>query len=161
MFLLRPSSMIGALFSVRGLVFFVAVLLLHAGCAQQEPQISIESQSAVLSDLFLGVGSVFMSIRNAGGRDALLTAEADVPGTVAELHDTDGKRMVRLDRLVIPARDAVEMRPGGMHIMVFNLPKSVQPGAEIGMRLTFERSGERQIKVRFGTTGGLQGRSGS
>lgn len=119
------------------------------GCSPQQPQVSLEDQYAVLSPVFIGAASLFFTIRNNGGRDALVRATIAVPNTVIELHDVKDNRMVRVEKIGVPSRSTVELKPGGHHIMIFNLPKSVQEGSEVMVTLTFERSGEKQILVRF------------
>ncbi len=129
----------------------VAVLfLLGMGGAPQEPQISIEGPSASLSGMFVGAGSVFMKISNTGGREALIEAGVNIEGAVVELHDVKDNRMFKVERIAIPARGTVELRPRSLHIMIFNMPKTVREGSEIELTLTFERSGEKRVPVRFG-----------
>ena len=143
---------------MRGLLFFaVATLLLGMGGAPKEPQISIEKPYAVLSGMFVGAASVFLQIDNTGGRDTLLSASIDLPGTVTELHDAKGSRMFRVDRIAVPARGTMYLQPGGRHIMIFNLPKKVQEGSELALKLRFERSGTREITVRFENAAGMLG----
>jgi copper(I)-binding protein len=121
-----------------------------AGCARA-PKLEITGPSARLSPALLGVCSVFMRISNAGdGDDALVAASVDVPGTVTEIHDVVDGKMVRSDRVVVPARRGVELRPGGLHIMVFKLPREIAPGSQLKLRLVFETSGERTTSVQVG-----------
>jgi periplasmic copper chaperone A len=119
------------------------------GCTSPPPKITIEGPYAELSPLFIGSGSFYMTIRNAGGRDKLIGVAASLPGTVIELHDVRDNRMVRVDEIPIPARDAVELKPGSHHIMIFNMPKTIQQGSAMALSLRFERAGERIIPVRF------------
>jgi len=125
------------------------MLIAGTDCAPQPPQVTIEGQYANLSPLFIGAGSVFLKIKNTGGRDTLVGVAVAVPNAVVELHDMKDGRMVRVDKIVIPSRDAIDLSPGSHHIMVFNMPKSVQEGSEIILTLRFERSGEKQLPVRF------------
>lgn len=128
----------------------VSVMLCDAtGCSSQPPQLSLEDQYAILSPVFIGAGSVFFKIRNTGGKDALVRATVDLPNTVIELHDMQDNRMVRVEKIAVPARDMLDLRPGGKHIMIFNLPKTVQEGSEVLLTLTFERSGVKQMPVRL------------
>lgn len=97
-----------------------------------------------------GVCSIFLKIANAGdGDDTLLGAAVDVPGTITEVHEIRDGRMVKTERTSVPARGVVELRPGGLHIMVFNLPRDVTAGQELGLRLEFATSGERRTSVRI------------
>jgi len=129
----------------------VLVVMLVAGdaCTSQPPQITIEGQYANLSPMFIGAGSVFLKIRNTGGRDALVGARIAVPNAVIELHDEKDGRMVRVDKIVIPSRETMDLRPGSHHIMIFNMPRTVREGSELTLTLRFERSGEKQVLVRF------------
>jgi copper(I)-binding protein len=127
----------------------VLVVMLVAGCTSQPPQIIIEGQYANLSPIFIGAGSIFFKIKNTGGRDALVGAAVAIPNAVIELHDVKDGRMVRVDKIVIPSRDTMDLRPGGHHIMIFNMPRTVQEGSELNLTLRFERSGEKQVPIRF------------
>jgi copper(I)-binding protein len=114
------------------------------------PLIRIDAPEARLSPMLEGVCSIFMTIANPGtGDDALVDARADVPGAVTQIHAVRDGRMVESRKLVVPAGGALELKPGSLHIMVFNLPKDSGAGFEFTLRLRFERSGERQTSVRI------------
>jgi copper(I)-binding protein len=126
-----------------------AMMCAGTACSSQPPQVSLDDQYATLSPVFIGAASVFFKIRNTGGRDALIRATVDAPNTVIELHDMQDNRMVRVEKIPVPARSGVDLRPGGQHLMIFNLPRTVQEGSELLLTLTFERSGVKQMPVRF------------
>jgi copper(I)-binding protein len=133
---------------LRGVVLAVLAIA-DAGCTSSPPQITVEGQYAELSPLFIGSGSFYMMIRNSGGRDKLVGVAASLPGTVIELHDVRDNRMVRVEDVPIPARDTVKFQPGSLHIMIFNMPKTIQKGSELSLTLRFQRSGERTVQVLF------------
>lgn len=137
-----------SLIVLRGVVLAVLIIA-GAGCSSSPPQITIEGHYAELSPLFIGSGSFYMTIRNAGGRDKLIGVATPLPRTVIELHDVKDNRMVRIEEIPVPARDTVELKPGSLHIMIFNMPKTVQQGSELALTLRFERSGERTVPIRF------------
>jgi hypothetical protein len=140
-----------SLASLTGLAVMASALLIAAaaGCSSQPPQITIDDPYGELSPVFIGAGSVYLKIRNAGGRDALVGASADLPKTVVELHDVRDNRMARTGKINVPSRETVELKPGSFHIMIFNMPKTIQKGSELAVTLRFERSGERTVQVRF------------
>jgi copper(I)-binding protein len=127
----------------------VVMLVAGTGCISQPPQITIEGQYANLSPIFIGAGSVFFKIKNTGGRDALVGATVAIPDAVIELHDEKDGRMVRVDKIVVPSRETADLRPGSHHIMIFNMPRTVQEGSELTLTLRFERSGEKKVPIRF------------
>lgn len=128
------------------------LLLLCAGAlaCSGTPRIELAGLDARLSPMVKGVASIFLEIANAGDADdTLLGAAVDVPGAVTEVHDIRDGRMVRSERTLVPARGVLELRPGGLHIMVFNLPRDIGAGHELGLRLVFATSGERRASVRI------------
>ena len=137
-----------SLIVIRGVVLAVLIIA-GTGCSSPPPQITIEGQYAELSPLFIGSGSLFMTIRNAGGRDKLIGVTASLPRTVIEFHDVRDNRMNRIEEIPVPARDTVELKPGSLHIMIYNMPKTIQKGSELALTLRFERSGERTVPFRL------------
>jgi len=129
------------------------------GSTPRVPQIKIEGQEARLSPMMIGVGSIFMKIENSGnGDDTLLNAKVTIPGTITELHDVKEGKMTKKNKIRIPAKDIVELKPRSLHIMVFKMPGSIKEGNEITLQLTFEKSGEKQVRVKFikGSDAGMQ-----
>jgi copper(I)-binding protein len=129
------------------------------GNAPRTPLISVQDQRAVLSPSLLGVGSVFLKIVNAGrADDTLLSARVSIPGTVVEIHDVVNGKMVKLEKLSIPSRGTVELKPNGLHIMIFKMSRSIKTGQEFTLYLTFDLSGEKQAPVTFSEPGARHGR---
>jgi len=141
--------------AVKILSLIICIILLDGvatgmGTTQKLPHITIESQEAKLSPMILGSASVFMNITNNGGsEDALTGVKLDVPGAIAEIHDTKDGKMIKVEKISIPANETVKLKPGGMHIMIFHLPEDTKEGLEFNIHLQFERSGERQIRVQL------------
>lgn len=127
----------------------IAIGALAAGCSGS-PLIRIDAPEARLSPMLAGVCSIFMTIANRGdGDDALVEARAEVPGSVTQIHAVRDGRMVESQKLVVPAGGVLELKPGGLHIMVFNLPKDSGAGFEFTLHLRFQRSGEQRTSVRI------------
>ncbi len=137
----------------RGLAAILAAVallaLMTAGCSSQPPEITIDGQYGELSPVFFGVASVFMTIRNGGGGDAVTGIGVNVPGAIVELHDVKGGRMVKVEKIAVPAHGNAELKPGGLHIMVFNMPKTMREGSEIVLSLSFAHSSEQKVTVRL------------
>jgi copper(I)-binding protein len=144
----------GALLSAAGRAIFViaagAILFCGTGCSTGVPELSIEEQDGKLSPVILGSGSVFMKIVNNGrGDDALMSAELNIAGSLVELHESSEGKMIRTERIPIPAKTTVQLRPAGYHIMIFKMPKETQDGKDYVVTLTFEKSGKMSIPVQF------------
>jgi copper(I)-binding protein len=151
--------------AVRSLCLSAVLLLMGVlpavfGCSFGEPKVSVENPRGELSPLFLGVASVYLTVRNDGGSDRLVNARVAVPKAIVELHDVKRNRMEKVSHFPVPSRGVLQLKPGGMHIMVFNLPRDTVNGAEFGMTLVFERSGERTVTVQVEAPGKPAGPSG-
>lgn len=61
---------------------------------------------------------------------------------VAELHQTSNDngmmKMLPVDSITIPAKQSIELAPGGLHIMLINLAKPLEAGKTIALKLTFD-----------------------
>lgn len=138
--------------TTRRLAWPLAIAIGSAAAAcSGKPDLRIDGAEARLSPSLVGVAAIFLTVSNAGdGDDALAGAQVDAPGAIARLHGVEGGRMVEQDRAVVPARGVLALRPGGPHLMVFNLPQGAGPGTLLALRLRFERSGERRATVRIG-----------
>ncbi|RJQ23232.1 MAG: copper chaperone PCu(A)C [Nitrospiraceae bacterium] len=121
------------------------------GTSPAVPLIRIEAQEAILSSVIIGSGSVFLKIVNEGeGDDNLTGAEVNIGGTLTELHNVKNGKMVRAEKIHVPAKTTVELKPGGLHIMMFRIPEDMKEGNEFILYLKFERSGKKEVKVRLG-----------
>jgi len=50
-------------------------------------------------------------------------------------------------RLSIPPGGSLELRPGGLHLMLINLRRDLRPGDRFTLSLTFERAGRLAMDV--------------
>ena len=73
--------------------------------------------------------------------DLTLVGVASPAAKVAEIHEMarDGNvmRMRAVDKLVLPAGKAVELKPGGYHVMLMDLVHPLREGDTIPVTLTF------------------------
>lgn len=102
------------------------------------------------------VTAAYLSIANAGAvEDVLLSVGSPAPGVTVEMHESleaDGVRqMRRVPSLAVPAGGALELKPGGLHLMVFGA--QLAEGAQVPITLTFARAGSVNLDVtaRSGT----------
>jgi len=152
---MKPVIHIRKKSAIQLLIVIIFIVLLSGmaigmGRSPKFPNISIEAQEAKLSPMIIGSASVFMNISNTGDIEDVLTgARVDIPDAVAEIHDTKDGKMVKAGKIRIPSKGIVELKPGGLHIMIFKMPEDIKEGHEFKMHLLFERSGERQIDVKI------------
>lgn len=85
--------------------------------------------------------AVFADMMNRGTTDrTIVSATTDAAGKV-ELHDVikegDVMKMRQIESITIPAKGKVELKPGSLHIMLFDLKKPLVEGEAIDVQVTF------------------------
>ncbi len=135
----------------RRLTTFIVVLgiSLLSGCKGEPPRLAIENARAVFSEAMKDEASVYLTIRNEGGKDILTGAKTNIPGVSADIHMMRGDLMVIAKALPIPAKNNLELGPMGSHIMLAHLPGEVKEGNNFILSLVFKKSGEIQVPVVF------------
>ena len=93
----------------------------------------------------------FMQITaTAGGR---LVSVASPMAGVVEIHEMamDGNvmKMRAVPALELPAGKAVELKPGGYHVMLMELRQTLQPGQSVPLTLVVEAPGGRRETVQL------------
>jgi periplasmic copper chaperone A len=99
-------------------------------------------------------GAAYVSITNHGARADRLLSVATPVAAHAGVHKTvmegDIMKMEPAGVVDIPAMGILEMKPGGLHIMMTGLKAPLKEGSEIDMTLVFETAGEVKVKVPVG-----------
>ena len=96
------------------------------------------------------MGGGFLKLENSGADDTLLSASAEVAKAV-ELHlmsmEGDVMRMRQVERIALPAGKTVELKPGGLHIMLMGLKAPLKVGDSFPLKLKFEKAGEVTVNM--------------
>jgi len=99
-----------------------------------------------------GVSAAYMTITNKGMKaDRLIAVEAEIAGKI-ELHETKvendvAKMIPMLNGIEIPAGSTVELKPGGLHIMLLDLKAPLEAGKTLTLKLKFESGAEVTITL--------------
>lgn len=95
-------------------------------------------------------GAAYMILIGGDKGDTLLRASSPVAETV-ELHthlEEDGvMRMRPVPAIDISHNEKVELKPGGLHIMLMGLKGPLKEGRHFPLTLTFERAGNVETDV--------------
>ncbi len=89
--------------------------------------------------------AAFMDLVNNGNKPIAIVGASSDSAATAELHahqHSGGRmQMVQVKRLEIPARGHVLLAPGGHHLMLINLKRSLRAGEQVGITL-FDEEGK-------------------
>ncbi len=136
------------------IVVLIAAMMATVGCrGGQGPALTVENpwvRATVMAD---ANSAAYMTIRNTGREaDALIGATTSV-SRMTELHemimegDVMRMRPIAGQRIEIPAGGQVELKPGGLHVMLLGLNQTLEPGTTVELTLRFEKAGELKVQA--------------
>jgi periplasmic copper chaperone A len=106
------------------------------------------------------VGGAYMTLRNNGAVADRLVKVASPLAERGEIHETKvegGTAMMRpVESIELkPRGGSVQLKPGGLHVMLMGLQRPLKEGERIKLVLTFERAGTIEIEARVEKAGAL------
>ena len=138
-------------------------ILLLAGLGACQPHVE---PPVVISDVRIlapipgsSTGVAYMTIFNhGGGMDRLVAVESDVAKKV-ELHTHSMKdgvmRMRRISAIEVHPGEPEVLAPGGNHVMLMGLHKSLKDGQTFTVHLVFEKAGKIAVDVAVHKAGAM------
>lgn len=102
-------------------------------------------------------GAAYVTLTNTGtANDRLVSASTPVAGK-AELHtmtmEGDVMRMRQVHGIDVNPGASVELKPGGLHIMLMELKSPLKEGEKFPLILTFEKAGSETVDVEIKSIG--------
>jgi len=99
----------------------------------------------------------YMSIHNMGGTADKIVEVSSAAAERVEIHthkmEEGIMRMRQIDSIAVAPNGYTELKPGGLHLMIFDLKEPVEMGGKLPVTVVFEKSGPlvvqftRQIKT--------------
>ncbi len=128
----------------------IAILILSA-CAPTSSTLSIADAWARSMPQGQNSAAYFVIENGTASADTLLSVSTEIAET-AEVHmsmlDANGVMSMQMqDAVSIPARETVEFKPGGLHIMLVNLKQDLKTGDTFNLTLIFKEAGTIVIEV--------------
>ncbi len=165
---------------VRTAAVLAALGLTAAACGSDEAAVDIEGAWARTSPMSAEAGAAYFQISSETDDVLIgASVDASVAGTV-EIHETrmvegnsedsamddsamddsamdddsmemgDVMEMVEVGRIDLPAGETVSLEPGGLHIMMLDLPAPLEEGDTFELTLDFETADDQVITVTIG-----------
>jgi copper(I)-binding protein len=134
------------------LVFVIfAALVVFVYTRDGNPEIVVKDATIVPSGMLEGVASSFMLIINDGkGGDKLIGCSIkEHPAVRGELHDVIDGKMTKIEEIKIPAKETIELKMGGLHLMFFGIPENLKD--TVTLLLEFKEIGTIEVKAHLRT----------
>lgn len=146
---------------VLGLLSFLAMTAVAAPSASNRLEFSAAYARASMPGQ--EVGAAYVTIQNQGTEDDFLVGAQSPLATEVDIHTSTLMQgmahMQRQSRLRVPAMGKLEMKPGGVHLMLQGLKQPLKEGDQVEMRLDFEKAGQRLLKLPVRAVLSGQGKS--
>ena len=95
--------------------------------------------------------AAFFVIKNNSDKDIAITSANSDIAEKNELHthikENQMMKMIKIEKLVVPAKSSLELKSGGDHVMLMGLKKELKVGDEISLELSFSDGDKKSIKV--------------
>lgn len=119
---------------------------------------STDDKGIVAHDVWMraSIGQVpttaaYMTIENRGGKNDRLLSVSTPVASSAQIHDSNEKngvmQMRPVTELTLAHGKSVELKPGGMHVMVMGLTLPLKAGDRVPLMLHFEHAGEVAVQA--------------
>lgn len=131
-------------------IFFVSLFLVSS--ANAASAIKIENAWSPEAPPVVKVMAGYMKINNLSNKDIKIkSAKSDLFKKV-EIHLTEMKdgmmRMIKQKNLNVKAKAHIELKPGGLHMMLMGKLKPVKTGSMIPVTLTFDNGETININLK-------------
>lgn len=152
---------------MRSTVSVLAILLALSACGQaahNDHNAGVTNTASATAGPIVRLHAVpgrpaagYFDYRVTGDRGALLSVSSPQAGRI-ELHETmahgNMTSMRPIERLAVRDGETLSFRPGGRHLMLFDIDRSVPAGGRIALILHFERGDPATISATLVPTGG-------
>ena len=95
--------------------------------------------------------AAFFVIKNNSDKNIAITSANSDIAEKNELHthikENKMMKMMKIEKLVVPAKSSLELKSGGDHVMLIGLKKELKAGDEISLELSFSDGDKKSIKV--------------
>jgi len=135
-------------------LFLISTVLVAGGCkhgGDTEAKLRLEQGWVMEVPDVQNVTGAYLSIENpSSSSEFLIGVSADVAAS-AEMHESsvvDGMmKMAKVDSIEIPPGGRVELKRGGLHIMLIGLKHPVHSGDTVNLKLEFKNAGALELPV--------------
>lgn len=104
-------------------------------------------------------GAVYLKIDNGGQQTDRLVAASTPAAAKSELHsenmDNGVAEMRQVESIDLSAHAIVELKPGGLHLMLIGLTKPLREHDSFPLTLTFEHAGSIEVEVYVEKAGAM------
>jgi copper(I)-binding protein len=148
----------------RGVV--VGLLMVWPAGAQTAEELQVRDAWVRESAQGSPATAAYLVIRNTSAQATALRSVTTAAAGLTELHtmrmvQRDGREMMtmlQVSEVPVPAHADTELKPGGVHVMLFKLPQGLVPGGSVTLNLAFANGITKTVTAAvrpMAATGGM------
>ena len=135
----------------RFLLILLLALFWAATASAADPAIKIDKAWARATMQPGATGVVYLTLSNSGPAADRLVGVSSPVAAEAGLHimvmEGTVMQMRPVDALDVKSGDSIQLKPGGLHIMLTNLKQALKQGEHFPLTLDFEKAGRIEVEV--------------
>lgn len=106
-------------------------------------------------------GAVYFTVRNDGAEPVTLAGVHVAEVRRAEMHQTNGGSMARVDSLPVDPGASMVFAPGGLHVMAFDVSPNLKAGGTTELTLTFSDGDKLSMPIKVEKMGASDDATGA
>ncbi|KOO07529.1 copper chaperone PCu(A)C [Vibrio hepatarius] len=119
--------------------------------AQAATDVSVQHAYARATPPNAPTSAVFAEFENKGDAERVIVAASTSAAGKVELHDVikegDVMKMRQVEQIILPAQSTTVLKPGSLHIMLFQLAEPLVEGNQIDVKVTFANGDTQSFKA--------------
>lgn len=108
-----------------------------AASPDAKPGVAVTDGRLVLPAVKGNPAAAYFTLSNTSSGKITVAAVSVDGADSAEIHQTQGDQMTKVDRIEADPGTSLEFKPGGLHVMIFGLKSPPAPDAKVELTLTF------------------------
>ena len=125
-----------------------------ATAPEAKPGLSASEGVLMLPAVKGNPGAAYFTLANGNDKAATLAAVAIDGAGRTEMHETVDGKMSAVPSVSVEPGKSVEFKPGGLHVMAFDMANPPEPGAVVEATLTFEGGDKLSLPLTVKARGG-------
>jgi len=138
-------------FGVIGTLALALVLVASAAAEGIADKITVQDPYVRAVPPVVKTSAAFMQLQNSDAVERILVGASTPASATVELHthtlDDGVMRMRQVPNIRLPANETVSLKPGGLHIMLFDLHAPLNVGDQVPITLTFDDGSNKEISA--------------
>lgn len=139
-------------FTLIAIPFLIAECFFNSQASNAQPVITVTNAFAYPTLKGITTGAAYMDVTNSGTVEAVIVGAETPVAARAELHDHIHEggimKMRHLEKLAITPGETKSFKPGSLHVMLFEMNRQLDEGAEFPLTLTLEGGEKIPVTVK-------------